>query len=107
MVKNGNSTSNWYLGSVSDNSLQTEAQFVVVQLGRDYPKRIWTRIESDAFKERLADGHVIPVCFADVDKGAFDTSRKIGGLTFDRTKDSAQQIRDVAAQLLAKLADSR
>ena len=86
---------------------QTEAQFVVVLLGREYPKRIWTKIESDAFKERLTDGSVIPIWFADVEESMFDTTREKGGLSLDRTKDLSSQIEELTKLLLKKLADSR
>jgi hypothetical protein len=59
---------------------QTEAHFVIVLLGREYPKRIWTKFESDAFKERFSDGSVIPMWFATVDESMFDVTRKKGGL---------------------------
>ncbi len=31
----------------------SEAKYVVCLLGPDYPKRVWTKFESDQFKERL------------------------------------------------------
>jgi hypothetical protein len=86
---------------------QTEAQFVIVLLGREYPKRIWTKIESDAFKERLADGSVIPIWFADVDESMFDTTREKGGLSFDRSRDFDEQVSAIADVLLMKLAEAR
>jgi len=86
---------------------QSEAQFVAVLLGPDYPKRIWTKIESDAFKERLVDGAVIPVWFADAPPSMFDSTRDVGGLDFDRTKDHDKQIGTLTETMLAKLAESR
>lgn len=86
---------------------QSEAQFVLVLLGPDYPKRIWTKIESDAFKERLADGAVIPIWFSDAPPSMFDATRERGGLPFDRTSDPDKQIRELSNVLLAKLAESR
>jgi hypothetical protein len=86
---------------------QTEAKFVLVLLGREYPKRIWTKIESDAFKERFADGSVIPVWFADVDESMFDTTREKAGLSFDRSADFASQIEELTQLLLKKLGESR
>jgi len=86
---------------------QTEAQFVVVLLGREYPKRIWTKIESDSFKERFIDGSVIPIWFSDVDESMFDTTREKGGLSFERSADFTSQIEDLTGVLLNKLAESR
>ena len=82
---------------------QSEAQFVIVLLGREYPKRIWTKIESDAFKQRLHDGSVIPIWFVDVDESAFDTTRERGGLSFDRSKDVKSQIGEITDVLARKL----
>lgn len=86
---------------------QSEAQFVLVLLGRDYPKRIWTKIESDAFKARLVEGCVIPIWFSDVDESVFDTSRKQGGMLFDRSQDTGTQINNITGVLLRKLEESR
>ena len=86
---------------------QSEAQFVIVLLGPDYPKRIWTKIESDAFKERLSEGSVIPVWFSNAPPAMFDATRERGGLDFDREKDCQQQIQDLHEILLKKLAESR
>lgn len=65
---------------------QSEASFVVVLLGPEYPKRIWTKFESDAFKDRFGDGSVIPVWFSDAPLGMFDETRRLGGYTFHRDK---------------------
>ena len=86
---------------------QTEAAYVVVLLSREYPERLWTRIESDAFKERFKDGCVIPIWFTDVNKSAFDTTRDKGGLQFDPSLDSELQVQKLTELLLKKLAESR
>jgi len=86
---------------------QSEAQFVIVLLGPEYPKRIWTKIESDAFKERLAYGDVIPIWFSDAPPSMFDSTRERGGLDFDRAGDQDLQIKALVATLLKKLAESR
>ncbi|MDE3057620.1 MAG: TIR domain-containing protein [Bacteroidota bacterium] len=86
---------------------QTEAQFVIVLLGSDYPKRIWTQIESDAFKERFKDGSVIPIWFANAPISAFDSTRRIGGITFDRGKNITQQLETITRDLLRKLSETR
>jgi hypothetical protein len=86
---------------------KSEARFVIVLLGRDYPKRIWAKIESDAFKERFKDGDVIPIWFSDAPPGMFDTSRIVGGIDFDRGKDITIQVDEISRVLLKKLMDSR
>jgi hypothetical protein len=61
---------------------KSEASFVVVLLGREYPKRIWTKFESEQFKHRFGEKAVIPIWFDDVPPGMFDESTKVGGITF-------------------------
>ncbi len=86
---------------------QSEAQLVVVLLGPDYPKRVWTKIESEAFKERIADGEVVPIWFSDAPPSMFDETRRIGGLNFDRSGDLSVQTDQISRQLIRKLADIR
>jgi hypothetical protein len=86
---------------------QSEAQFVVVLLGRDYPKGIWTKIESDAFQARFSKGAVIPVWFSDVNASAFDTSRDAGGVTWDVNGDPLRQCQEMCDLFVQKLAESR
>ena len=80
---------------------RSEAQFIVALLGPDFPKKIWTKFESDQFKQRFGENGVIPIWFADVQLGMFDESKRVGGVTFDRSKDFAVQI-DEICQLLVK-----
>ncbi len=86
---------------------QSEASFVVCILGPEYPKRIWTKFESDAFKDRFKDGSVIPVWLANAPLGMFDESKRVGGLTFDRRKPLESQIAEIVGMLTKKLADHR
>jgi hypothetical protein len=79
---------------------QSEAQFVVVLLGRDYPKRIWTKIESDAFQARFSEGAVIPIWFSDVDESTFDISRKASGITWKVDEDPQLQSRVICNLLV-------
>ena len=84
-----------------------EAQFVVCLLGPDYPKRIWTKMESDAFKERFEEGAVIPIWFDCAPPGIFDRSRSVGGLEFSYKKDLGGQVSAIVDLLTMKLQDSR
>lgn len=86
---------------------QSEARFVVVLLGRAYPKKIWTQFESDNFKERLGDDAVVPVWFSDAPPTMFDKTKKIGGQTIDRKKPLEPQIDKLAALLVKKLGETR
>ncbi len=82
---------------------RSEAQFVVALLGPDFPKRIWTKFESEQFKQRFGENSVIPIWFADVQLGMFDESKRVGGMTFDRSKNFNAQIDEICALLLKKL----
>lgn len=86
---------------------QSEARFVVPLLSSEYPERIWARIESNAFKERFGENAVIPIWFSDALPGAFDESRKYGGVTFNVGGDLVAQADEIASILIRKLADDR
>lgn len=86
---------------------RSESKFVVVLLGKDYPKKIWTKFESDQFKQRFGEGSVIPVWFTDAPPGIFDESRRVGGMTFDPSVEMATQIQILVGTLCAKLEEDR
>jgi len=86
---------------------QSEARFVIVLLSKFYPKKLWTKFESDQFKDRFGKDSVIPIWFTEAPPGLFDETRKVGGITFDRDKSAAPQIREIGELLLRKLAESR
>jgi hypothetical protein len=57
---------------------QSEARFVIVLLSRSYPKKIWTKFESEQFKERFRTGDVVPVWFSDAPAGMLESIRNRG-----------------------------
>lgn len=86
---------------------QSDAEFVVALLGPDYPKRIWTKFESDQFKKRFKQGAVIPVWFTTAQPGMFDESTRVGGAMFDPTGDRRAQIESIADLLRRKIGERR
>jgi hypothetical protein len=86
---------------------QSEARFVIALLSQTYPKKIWTKIESDQFKERFKAGDVVPLWFSDAPVGMFDESRRVGGLTIDVSLPVKQEMERIVSILLKKLADVR
>lgn len=86
---------------------RSEASFVIVLLGPDYPKRIWTKFESEAFKERFSEGAVIPIWFSDAPPGIFDESRRVGGYTFDRDRPLQEQVEEIVDLVARKLEEKR
>lgn len=90
-----------YLGPI----YRSEARYVVILLGPEYPKRIWTKFESEQFRDRLGDGSVIPIWFTTAPPGMFDESTRVGGIQFDPTGDVDKQLRDIAELLRRKIRD--
>ncbi|MBZ5575859.1 MAG: TIR domain-containing protein [Acidobacteriia bacterium] len=86
---------------------QSEARFVIALLSQMYPKKIWTKIESDQFKERFKTGDAVPVWFSDTPAGMFDESRRVGGLTIDVSLPMNQEVERIVRILLKKLAEIR
>ena len=80
---------------------------MIVLLSHSYPKKIWTKIESDQFKERFKTGGVVPVWFSDAPPGMFDESRRLGGLTIDISLPTAEEAARIARVLIQKLAEAR
>ena len=92
-----------YLGPI----YRSEASFVIVFLGPEYPKRIWTKFESDQFKHRFGEKRVIPIWFSDAPPGIFDETSRVGGFNFDRAKNEDQQIEYIVELLCKKLEEER
>lgn len=92
-----------YLGPI----YRSGAQFVIVLLGPEYPKRIWTKFESEQFKNRFGEGSVIPIWFNSCPPGLFDESSKVGGFIFETEKEVAQQINHICRALINKLRETR
>ncbi len=85
---------------------QAEAGYVVCILGREYPERIWTKFESDAFKERFGENAVIPIWFPDNPPGFFDETYNKGGIKMDLKQALDPQIQNIAELLCKKLGES-
>lgn len=85
----------------------SDAQLVVCILGPDYPKRIWTKFESEQFKQRFQSGEVIPIVMNTAPLGVFDSANRVGHLSWDRTKGFADQLQETAQILVKKCAEVR
>lgn len=84
---------------------QSEANLIIVFIGNDYPKRIWTQFESRQFKDRFGEGSVIPVWFNELNYSSFDTSREYGGYTIISGKEVYKQMAELATVIAGKLAE--
>ena len=82
---------------------ESESIFVVVLMSAEYPTRIWTKFESDAFERRFGENAVIPVWYRDAQPQMFDTSRKVGGFAFDPDSDHDAQIWHFTEMIVRKI----
>lgn len=92
-----------YLGPI----YRSEAQFVVALLGPEYPKRIWTKFESDQFRERFGQNAVIPIWFSNAPVGFFDETSRVGGITIDRSYELGPQLDKITELLCKRMAEER
>ena len=86
---------------------RTEAAYVVPLLSKHFPRKIWTKFESDNFKHRFGDGAVIPIRFTDAAEGFFSSASGYGGLPFDSMKEVEPQLLTIADTLAKRLAEDR
>jgi hypothetical protein len=92
-----------YLGPI----YRRDADYVVPLLSPSYPTRIWTKFESDNFRERFGKNAVIPVRYSNVQPGFFSDESKYGGLSFDPDGDTLRQLCEIAETLCRRLMTDR
>ena len=85
----------------------SEAAYVVPFLSKEYPKRVWTRFESKAFKDRFGNNSVIPIWFDDVDETMFDNSKQYGGITYQTNNNIDDEVEKIVNLLIRKIAQYR
>lgn len=90
-----------YLGPI----YKSEAKYVVCLLSPNYPERIWTKFESEQFKDRFGTHSVIPIIFKTSLPGMFDPISKVGSICFDPSKDVESQLNSIVELLIKKLDD--
>ncbi len=86
---------------------RSEAKYVILLQSPDYPTRIWTKFESDAFRERFGKNEVIPIRFQSVVPGFFTEDAKYGGIPFDPSGDHDAQANYIADLLCNRLIADR
>ncbi|WP_415288398.1 hypothetical protein RSD66_14265 [Brevundimonas sp. S1H14] len=92
-----------YLGPI----YRTEARYVIPILSQEYPTRIWTKFESDQFRDRFGEEAVIPIRLTDVRDGFFSEDRNYGGLPLDPAGDMEMQLQEIANILCDRLQEDR
>lgn len=85
----------------------SDAELVVCILGPDYPTRVWTKFESDQFKQRFRCGEVVPIVLNNAPLGVFDSATKVGHVAWDRGGDFEAQVRSTADLLIRKSVEVR
>jgi hypothetical protein len=85
----------------------SEASFVIVLLSKDYPTRIWTKFESENFKQRFGENAIIPIWYDDNMPGLFDETHKIGGLVFNPNDELDKQADVMTKIIIEKLSEER
>lgn len=85
---------------------RSESSYVLALLSKQYPKKIWTKFESDVFESRFGEKSVIPV-FIDCEPSAFDTSSNVGYLSVDTSKNVTEQLLHIADVLCRKIREER
>jgi len=85
----------------------SDAELVVCVLGPDYPRRIWTKFESEQFKQRFRYGEVVPVVLSSAPLGVFDTAMGIGHYAWDREGDFHNQVEEAGELLIKKSVEIR
>jgi hypothetical protein len=86
---------------------RSEAKYVVPLLSTEFPKRIWTKFESDNFRQRFGENAVIPIRYTTAEPGFFSDDQKYGGVAFDPNGDVEAQLQKVAELLCKKLVEER
>lgn len=82
----------------------SESEFVVTLISDVYPKRVWTKFESEQFRVRFGEGRVIPVFLDGTQPTFFDELFKRGGFSVSRSDDVERQCSGVAETLAKKIA---
>lgn len=86
---------------------RSEARYVVPLLSVDYPDRIWTKLETDNFRDRFGEESVISIRYTDVRAGFFSEERRYGSLGFDPDADKEAQLQEIAETLCKRLESDR
>lgn len=84
---------------------RSEAEYVICLLSENYPNRIWTKFESDQFKERFGDNSIIPILFKNVTISQFDVISTLGRIEFDPHADTNSQVESIVDLLTKKMTD--
>ena len=92
-----------YLGPI----YRSDADYILVLQSVSYPTKIWTKFESDNFKERFGSNAVIPIRYKNAQSGFFSGDANYGGLSFNPEDDLETQVVRISEVLSKRLIDDR
>ncbi len=92
-----------YLGPI----YESEAEYIITILSKEYPTRIWTKFESENFKSRFGEGKVIPIVMQGFQPSMFDETYKIGSIYAEDKWDENLFGRKVSEKLIHRLEKER
>ncbi|NWC00835.1 TIR domain-containing protein [Pseudomonas gingeri] len=85
---------------------RTEANYVLPMISSTYPRKIWTKFESDQFKNRFGENSVLPILIDDFNPSQFDMTADVGHMRVRRQELQADL--DIAVEMLCqKIVDDR
>jgi len=85
---------------------RSEAKYVVAFMSADYPQRIWTKFESDQFKERFGAETLIPIRYTTSSPGWFSDEQYYGSLPLDpdcSSENLERQLQEICRVLAERL----
>jgi hypothetical protein len=82
---------------------QTQSRYVIVILSNEYPCRIWTKFESDAFRIRFGEGAVVPIILSDVVIDSFSELTRRGHIRFDLSSPLDEEVVRIVEVLREKI----
>jgi hypothetical protein len=85
----------------------SESELVLALIGPEYPRRVWTKFESDQFKARFGEGRVVPIFISGFQPSFFDEFFKVGGFSIIRDATLEPQIKFIAEALSKKIVSFR
>jgi len=79
---------------------RTEANYVLPMISSTYPRKIWTKFESEQFKNRFGENSVLPILIDDFNPSQFDMTAEVGHMRVRRQELQADL--DIAVDMLCK-----
>lgn len=86
---------------------RTEAKYILPLISKNYPRKVWTKFESEHFKSRFGDGSVLPIFLDDFQPSQFDIAGDVGFLRIDRNKVIVEELDRAVGALSKKIVDDR